>query len=77
MLFPVTRKKQEVITLSEVRNSKTSIIGYQFLWNLNMETNFFTKSNSLTDLEEKLMFTKKIKAEGQGVICWLRSRHTP
>ena len=59
MLFPVTRKKQEVITLSEVRNSKTSIIGYQFLWNLNMETNFFTKSNSLTDLEEKLMFTKK------------------
>ena len=77
MLFPVTRKKQEVITLSEVRNSKTSIIGYQFLWNLNMETNFFTKSNSLTDLEEKLMFTKKIKAEGQGVICWLTSRHTP
>jgi len=59
MLFPVTRKKEEMITLSEVRNSKTSIIGYQFLWNLNMETNFFTKSNSLTDLEEKLMFTEK------------------
>ena len=36
--FPVTRKKLEIITLSEVRKKKRST-AYTFLWNLNMDTN--------------------------------------
>jgi len=40
MPFPVTGKKLEMITLSEeVRQGKTSITGYHFWWNLNMDTN--------------------------------------
>ena len=38
MPFPVTRKKLEIITLSEVRKKKRST-AYTFLWNLNMDTN--------------------------------------
>ena len=54
-----------MIILSEVRNSKMSVPGYHFWWNLNTETNFFKESNSLTDLEKKLCLPKN-KGRGTG-----------
>ena len=66
MTFPVTGKKPEVIILSEVRQGKTSIVGYHFWRNLKMDTNALYYKRETGSQIKKLMFTKKEMWLGAG-----------